>query len=123
MIKKIIKDKMQVSSVPFFPCPFKPFSILSNIFILIQLPPCVVYHLCNCIFLSFILQKIASAICLSHTHYSLLSLTIYEENMLTHQTSLKELLCEKMFPITLSYIKIAGRCCMLSALAVLAIIK
>ena len=122
MIKKIIKDEMQVSSVPFFPCPFKPFSILSNIFILIQLPPCVVYHLCNCIFLSFILQKIASAICLSHTLF-LIIIDHYEENMLTHQTSLKELLCEKMFPITLSYIKIAGRCCMLSALAVLAIIK
>ena len=36
--------------------------------------------------------------------YSSLTLTIYEENMLTHQASLKESICEKMFPIT--YIRI-----------------
>ena len=89
MIKKI-KDEMQVqcSMFSFFSCPFSlsSFSLMSLFFFTWSViffscpPPPKDQHL--------------------SLTYSSLTLIIYKENMLTHQPSLKESICEKMFPIT-----------------------
>ena len=94
MIKKI-KDEMQVFSVFFFLLSFQPFFILSNILILL-------FGTTKILSFSFpVFFSIKQHLSLT---YSSLTSTIYEENMLTHQASLKESICEKTFPI--SYIKI-----------------
>ena len=49
--------------------------------------------------------------------YSSLTLTIYEENMLIHQASPKESICEKIFPINLHQ----NKCCSPSAFLAVAI--
>ena len=89
MVKKI-KDELQVFSVFFFLLALQPFFILSNILILLFGTTKI---------LPFSLPVIFS----KKQHLSLTS-TIFEENMLTHQASVKESICKEMLPIT--YIKI-----------------
>ena len=109
-MKKRLKMKCKYFLFSFFSCPFSfspsSFSILhlhfdlqkGNYNILLNSPV---------IFLSsFFHQKQH----LSLT-YSSLTFTIYEVNRLTHQASLKESICEEMFPIT--YIKIGVAPCQL----------
>ena len=83
--KKIFEMKWKYFLFSFFSCPFSlfPSSIIS-----------LSYFTLSVILLSSVfIQKIASAFNINIDH-------IYEENMLTHQGSLKESICEKMFPIT-----------------------
>ena len=95
MIKRL-KMKCKYFLFSFFLLFFQPFFILSNTLILLfgttKIP------------LSFSFPVFFS----KKQHLSLtdasLTSTIYEENMLTDQASLKESICEEMFPIT--YIKI-----------------
>ena len=102
MIKKI-KDEMQVFSVFFFLLSFQPFFILSNILILLFGTTKILQSFSFPVFFS---KKWH----LSLT-YSSLSPTIYEENMLTYQASLKKSICEEKFPIT--QIKIGVALCQL----------
>ena len=93
MIKKV-KDKMQVFSGFFFLLSFQPFFILSNILILLFGTTKI---LLSFPFPAFFYEK-------QHLPftYSSLTSTIFEKNMLAHQVSLKESICEEMFPITTS---------------------
>ena len=95
MIKRL-KMKCKYFLFSFFLLLFQPFFILSNTLILLfgttKIP------------LSFSFPVFFSKKQHLSLTYASLTSTIYEENMLTDQASLKESICEEMFPIT--YIKI-----------------
>ena len=100
---KKIKDEIQVFSVFFFLPSFQPFFILSNIPIL--------FFGTTKVLLPFYFPEFFSKEQYLPLTYSSLTSTIFEENMLTHQASIKESICEEMLPIT--YIKIGVAPCQL----------
>ena len=93
MIKKIKNEMQLIFIFYFFLLFFQPFFILFYILIFL-------YLVCHFPFLCFSPKDQHLPL-----NYSSLTFTIYEKNILTHQTSLKESICEKVFPIT--YIKIS----------------